>query len=370
MIYPIGYTGTLDPWPTVNNNRYNSCCCLPKNLQHLEQLTKKARALAGEAEPEDVSLSSIASKLAKLQEVHSRIQESLVSGSEQLIAARLRQEIGDAQAECTSVQIVPEEAFDDRIITNIFREFPWNIGKDSNGQSEESARILYTIENKLICGFKDYQIAVQFDTYHEGKLVESFYLVLVGRSAFESLCVLTHTIPFYVPLKEVEREYLSSNAAMFISILGDLLQAYVSRREQIRKFKETRSDKLRLISHTVLCDAVDFMVEESDCKVTVKLGYEDLHSDLPSVAKVAVWPPPASKGKFPAFFSKDRKPKTSPISLLFAEIILQQEVLPEAYERLVSGLNAILAGRPVDDPELDASALGHSIRVKGRSIWR
>lgn len=326
--------------------------------KHLEQLTKKARALAGEAEPEDVSLSSIASKLAKLQEVHLRLQESLISGTEQLIAARLRQEIGDAQAECTSVQILPEEAFDDRIITNIFREFPWNTVKDSIGQSEESARILYSIENKLICGFKELQIAVQFDTYHEGKSVESFYLVLVGRSAFESLYIHSHTIPFYIPLKEVEREYLASSAAMFINVLGDLLQAFISRREQIRKFKETRADKLRLFSHTVLCDAVDFMVEEFDCKVTVKLGYEDLHSDLPSVSKVAVWPPPASKGTFAAFFAKDRKPKASPISLLFAENIMQQEVLPEAYEKLVNGLNAILAGRSVDDPELDATPLG------------
>eukprot|EP00250_Pteridium_aquilinum_P024162 c2854_g1_i1 orf=379-1431(+) len=320
--------------------------------KHLEQLTKKARALAGEAEPEDVSLSSISRKLTRLQQVHSQLQESLVSGSEQLMVARLRQEIEDAQAECTIVQELADEAFDDRIITDIFREFPWNRGADINGKQVESSRTMYSIENKFICGLKERQIGVQFDTFYAGERVESFYLVLAGQSAFESLSVQAHTVPFFVPLKEVETEYLSSSASMFINVTGDLLQAYISRREQIKKLKESKADRIKLISHTVLCDALDFMVEEFDCKVTVKLGYEDLHSDLPNETKVVVWPPPPSNRKYSAFFSRDRKPKATPISLLFAENILQQELLPEAYERLVNGLNAVLAGRSVDDTEL------------------
>ncbi|KAH7440441.1 hypothetical protein KP509_04G107200 [Ceratopteris richardii] len=333
----------MDEKPKKTGKRKQAHRSMP--TKHLEQLTRKARALAGDTEPEDHSISSIASKLSKLQELHGQLQQSLVSDSDKLIGARLRQEIGDAQAECATVQVVSDEAFDDRIITDIFREFPWSRGKDSADQSVESLRTLYSVGNKYICGFKELQIGVQFDTYHEGKLVESFYLVLAGQSAFESLSIHIHTIPFYVPLKEVEQQYLSSSAAMFISVMGDLLQAYVSRREQIKTLKEVRADKLKLISHTVLCDAVDFMVEEFDCKVTVKLGYEDLRSNLPSVTKVVAWPPPASKGKFLAFFSRDRRPKASPISLLFAESILQQVALPDAYEHLVNGLNAILTGR-------------------------
>lgn len=326
--------------------------------KHLEQLTKKARALAGEVEPEDVSLSSISGKLARLQKIHSQLQESLVSGSEQLVAARLRQEIGDAQAECTSVKNLPEEVFDDKIITDIFKEFPWKREKDINGQPVESPRTMYSIENKFICGLKEGQIGVQFDTFYAGERVESFYLALAGQSAFESLSVRTHTIPFFVPFNDAATAYLSSNASMFINATGDLLQAYISRREQIKKLKESKADRIKHISHTVLCDAVDFMLEESDCKVCIKLRYEDTHSDLPTETKVVVWPPPPSKKQYPVFFSRERKPKATPISLLFAENILQQELLPEACERLVNGLNAILAGRSVDDAELAAAPYG------------
>lgn len=312
--------------------------------RHLEQLTKKARALAGEAEPEDVSLKAISKRLSSLQQMHSRLQESLASGSEQLIAARLRQEFEDAQAESTSVEELEEEDCNDGIIAYIRREFLLHREGEMSGQ-EDSMRKLFCLEGKIICGLKEGRIGVQYDTFYAGEPVESYYLVLASRSYSENLFVCEHTVPFFLPLQETERRHLSSSAAMFINIIGDLLQAYVSRREQIKAFKESKADKIKHVSHSVRCDVVDFMVEEFECKVTVSLGYEDLRSELPTRAKAVIWPPVSSKGKCQPIDLEESKPRASPISLVYAEKILKQEFLSQAYKELVDGMNTIFSGQ-------------------------
>lgn len=87
-----------------------------------------------------------------------------------------------------------------------------------------------------------------------------FHCVLESKSFLEKMTVLEHTIPFFLPIRDAENDYLSSNAMVslatlvsylvfyyacmkcfivlfgtqkFIDYVGDLLQAYVDRREQV-----------------------------------------------------------------------------------------------------------------------------------------
>lgn len=86
-----------------------------------------------------------------------------------------------------------------------------------------------------------------------------FHCVLESKSFLEKMAVLEHTIPFFLPIRDAENDYLSSNAMVrlatllsytillsiyemfhflfgkqkFIDYVGDLLQAYVDRREQV-----------------------------------------------------------------------------------------------------------------------------------------
>jgi len=82
--------------------------------------------------------------------------------------------------------------------------------------------------------------------------------VLESKSFLEKMIVLEHTIPFFLPLSDLENDLLFSNAKVpdlqfilllpcllyvfgfnifrcqkFIDNVGDLLQAYVDRKEQV-----------------------------------------------------------------------------------------------------------------------------------------
>lgn len=86
--------------------------------------------------------------------------------------------------------------------------------------------------------------------------------MLESKSFLEKMTVLEHTIPFFLPLREAENDLLSSNAMVrlvardiflgliflgyypfsvlllfsfqrFIDYIGELLQAYVDRKEQV-----------------------------------------------------------------------------------------------------------------------------------------
>lgn len=97
-----------------------------------------------------------------------------------------------------------------------------------------------------------------------GEPCETYHCVLESKSFLEKMTVLEHTVPFFLPLREAENDLLSSNAMVwlvvwsiivcykllttklcstqnldnlfqkFIDHVGDLLQAYVDRREQVR----------------------------------------------------------------------------------------------------------------------------------------
>ena len=100
-----------------------------------------------------------------------------------------------------------------------------------------------------------------------GEPCEIFHCVLESKSFLEKLTVIEHTIPFFLPIREAENDFLSSNAMVglsllcysactpflvlssmlyvsscmlhfqkFIDYVGALLQSYVDRREQVKLF--------------------------------------------------------------------------------------------------------------------------------------
>lgn len=102
-----------------------------------------------------------------------------------------------------------------------------------------------------------------FPFFLAGDPCELYHLVLESKSFLEKMTVLEHTIPFFLPLREAENDLLSSNAMVrlvardiflgliflgyypfsilllfsyfqrFIDYIGELLQAYVDRKEQV-----------------------------------------------------------------------------------------------------------------------------------------
>lgn len=94
--------------------------------------------------------------------------------------------------------------------------------------------MILLVSRKVIRGVKGGHIIIRFDTAYEDQNFESYYCVLKSNSAMDKLHVIEHSIPFFLPVRELEKQHLGSSPRTFIDHMGDVLQAYVSRREQVR----------------------------------------------------------------------------------------------------------------------------------------
>jgi len=103
------------------------------------------------------------------------------------------------------------------------------------------------------------------------------------------MIVLEHTIPFFLPLSDLENDLLFSNAKVpdlqfilllpcllyvfgfnifrcqkFIDNVGDLLQAYVDRKEQVRLIKELFGHQISEIYHSLPYHMIEFSMDDCD----------------------------------------------------------------------------------------------------------
>lgn len=114
------------------------------------------------------------------------------------------------------------------------------------------------VNRKVIRGVKGGHIIIRFDTAFGAKNFESYYCVLKSNSSMDKLSVVEHSIPFFLPVRELEKQHLSNSPKRFIDHMGDVLQAYVSRREQVRLLVDEciadgRLQKLDELKNFVYC---------------------------------------------------------------------------------------------------------------------
>lgn len=93
--------------------------------------------------------------------------------------------------------------------------------------------VTYKLKRKVIHGMRGGHINIRFDTSFQDEKFESYYCVLFSNSPMDKLHVVEHSIPFFLPVRELEKAHLATSPKEFIDYIGDVLQAYVSRREQV-----------------------------------------------------------------------------------------------------------------------------------------
>lgn len=60
-----------------------------------------------------------------------------------------------------------------------------------------------------------------------GEPCEIYHVVLESKSFLEKMTVQEHTVPFFLPILEVENDLLSSNAMVSMSFFFSLKQFYL-----------------------------------------------------------------------------------------------------------------------------------------------
>ncbi|GAA0175548.1 hypothetical protein LIER_28697 [Lithospermum erythrorhizon] len=175
-------------------------------------------------------------------------------------------------------------------------------------------QIGYGLDYSLGCGQDNWLKLLQQCDDRENLV--SYIIVCWRANRFlKRWIVLEHTAPLFLPLCEVENELLSTNAMKFIDHVGDLLQAYVDRRKQVRLIKELYGNQIKELYHSLPYQMVEFVLDDFDCKEPSWL--HDLIND---------------KGTDPL------GSHCIPIRLLYAEDALRTMSLPQAYAEIVLNL--------------------------------
>lgn len=298
---------------------------------------------------DDIHLETTRARFSSVLKRHAELTERLSRDSDKMIFERLQREFEAARASQTQEVCLDREQWNDGLLATIRERVHMEAERKAMQSPLDASmlpitlfhdKITYKVGTKVICCLEGARIGIQYETSFAGEPREQYHCVLESKSFLEKMTVLEHTVPFFLPIREAENDLLSSNAMKFIDHIGDLLQAYVDRREQVGLIKDLYGNQIGELYHSLPYHMIEFIVDDFDCKVTVSLRYADLLSILPTGISVVAWPMNQSK-KSP---TEGRKANvsfgsnTSPMRLSYAEDALRTLSLPEAYAEIVLNL--------------------------------
>ncbi|KAI3756049.1 hypothetical protein L1987_55862 [Smallanthus sonchifolius] len=298
---------------------------------------------------DDIHLDTTRARFASVLKRHGELTERLSRDSDKMIFERLQREFEAARASQTQEVCLDSEQWNDGLLATIRERVHMEADRKAMQSPVDASllptsvfieKITYKVGTKVIFCLEGARIGIQYDTSFAGEPREQYHCVLESKSFLEKMTVLEHTIPFFLPLREAENDLLSSNAMKFIDHIGDLLQAYVDRREQVRLIKDLYGNQIGELYHSLPYHMIEFFLEDFDCKVTVSLRYADLLSILPTGISVVAWPMSQSK-KSPTRGKKGKIAfgnNAGPMRLSYAEAALRTLSLPEAFAEIVLNL--------------------------------
>ncbi|KAL3821609.1 hypothetical protein ACJIZ3_007514 [Penstemon smallii] len=292
------------------------------------------------SQAEDVRLETTRARFSNLLKRHGDLTERLSRDSDKTVFERLQREFEAARASQTQEICLDGEQWNDGLLATIRERVHMEAERKAMQLPADAAamanlpfhdKITYRVGNKMICCLEGARIGIQYETSFAGELCELFHCILESKSFLEKMTVVEHTVPFFLPIREVENGFLSSNAMKFIDLVGDLLQAYVDRREQVRLIKELYGNQIGELYFSLPYHMIEFVLANFDCKITVSLRYAELVSTLPSGISVLAWPLQQLK--------KSSAGATAiqpiPARLAYAEDALRSMSLPEAFAEIV-----------------------------------
>ncbi|KAG7965839.1 hypothetical protein I3843_08G020600 [Carya illinoinensis] len=298
---------------------------------------------------EDIQLEITRARFSDVLKRHGELTERLSRDADKVVFEHLQKEFDAARVSQTEEICLDGEEWNDGLLATIRervhmeadrKTMPGDTNMVPGPHFQE--KTTYKVRSKVICCLEGARIGIQYETSFAGEPCELYHCVLESKSFLEKMTVLEHTIPFVLPIREAEIDLLSSNAMKFIDYVGELLQAYVDRREQVRLIKELYGNQIRELYHSLPYHMVEFVLDDSDCKVTASLRYADLVSVVPTRIRVLAWP---SKKNIINAATLNRTESgvlgslRIPARLSYAEDALRTMSLPEAYAEIVLNMS-------------------------------
>ncbi|XP_041022450.1 uncharacterized protein LOC121263557 isoform X3 [Juglans microcarpa x Juglans regia] len=229
---------------------------------------------------EDIRLEITRAKFSNVLKRHGELTERLSRDSDKMVFERLQKEFDAARVSQTEEICLNGEEWNDGLLATIRERV--HMEADRKTMPGDTNMVLgphfqekttYKVGSKVICCLEGARIGIQYETSFPGGPCELYHCVLESKSFLEKMTVLEHTIPFFLPIREAENDLLSSNAMKFIDYIGELLQAYVDRREQVQLIKELYGNRIRELYHSLPYHMVEFVLDDSDWLVNFILVF-------------------------------------------------------------------------------------------------
>nr|XP_058962108.1 centromere protein O-like [Pocillopora verrucosa] len=124
----------------------------------------------------------------------------------------------------------------------------------------------------------------RFETFFNSRYYEPYNLEVELKD--NNLKIHKHTVPYFIPVDAISKQYLNTDIKRFFMIICEHLNAFVARREQVCLCQEQHGDKLEgEISCSPSHDFVMLKLKAAQGQVKgtiVKLTYRGLTSTRPS----------------------------------------------------------------------------------------
>ncbi|XP_027766682.1 centromere protein O [Empidonax traillii] len=132
-------------------------------------------------------------------------------------------------------------------------------------------------------------IVLTLSTSYENSQLDSFHLEL---RAHPQLRIHRHSIPAFIPLERLSREFLPGNLRLFLDLLSRHLNGFVGRKFQAEQFQERFSDWIQGIPHrNSLCNLLKFRYsltrKSRNFPFQARLLYRDPCRSLPTDVSVS-----------------------------------------------------------------------------------
>uniref|UniRef100_A0A2P2KT27 Centromere protein O n=1 Tax=Rhizophora mucronata TaxID=61149 RepID=A0A2P2KT27_RHIMU len=240
--------------------------------KHFEPMALRPYPLTSELslmQEEDTQLEATRARFSNVLKRHAELAERLSRDSDKMIFERLQKEFEAARASQTREVYLDGEEWNDGLLATIRERVHMEADRkamsgDTNMMPSHhfEEKITYKVGSKVICCLEGARIGIQYETSFAGETCELYHCVLESKSFLEKMTVLEHTVPFFLPIREAENDLLSSNAMRFIDYVGELLQAYVDRREQVRLIKELYGNQIGELYHSLPYHMIEFVLDD------------------------------------------------------------------------------------------------------------
>ncbi|KAG0549555.1 hypothetical protein BDA96_01G265600 [Sorghum bicolor] len=221
------------------------------------------------ARDDDAKLEATRARLSNILRRHEDLKERLSRDSDKLIFERLQKEFEAARAAQTEEISIDDDEWNDGLLATIREKVHMEADRKAMANQVNvpadlpfQSRTTYRIRNKVIYCLDGARIGIQYETFFAGEPCEIFHCVLESKSFLEKMIVIEHTLPFFLPIRELESDLLSSNSIKFIDHLEEILQAYIDRREQVRLIKELYGNQIGELFHSLPYNMIEFVLED------------------------------------------------------------------------------------------------------------